>query len=149
MITGRWSGEFDPLKPLWRGTWTSGDGKRSLPFELLAVAGIVKTTERRLGHIDVTVSRPVFLSAARTGDIDALQRLVDARVWRAARDMVSNDLRESYGFEPEEYWFYFAPYELGVYAEGSYHVRAPWSELRGMVDANGPAASVASSALRK
>lgn len=35
-------------------------------------------------------------------------RIGDARAWRAARSMIANDLHESYSFEPEEYWFYFA-----------------------------------------
>jgi hypothetical protein len=39
----------------------------------------------------------------RSGELDALQGLVDARAWRAARSMVANNLQESCSFEPEEY----------------------------------------------
>ncbi len=254
-VTGRFTGELDPLKSSWQGTWTSGDGKRSLPFELIAVAEIVKSTERRLGHIDVTVARPIFHSSARLGEVDALQSLVDARAWRAARGMVSDDLQEFGLFEPEEDWFffaadaqmriwycsenlisimqntflytggahgmyftwplnlaidadgprefslcdmfiagtgwleklsdyvikslrsqgasgvlsgeitaldeemlarfavgpvgldfYFAPYDVGAYAEGTYHMRVAWSALKGLVDMGGPAAPVAAGA---
>lgn len=34
--------------------------------------------------------------------------------------------------------FHFSPYEVGSFAEGSYHVFVPWSELRPFLDTNGP-----------
>jgi len=35
--------------------------------------------------------------------------------------------------------FHFSPYEVGSYAEGSFHILIRWSELRPFLDANGPA----------
>lgn len=34
---------------------------------------------------------------------------------------------------------HFAPYEVGSYAEGSFHIFVPWSEVRQLLDSNGPA----------
>ncbi|MDP8218959.1 MAG: DUF3298 and DUF4163 domain-containing protein [Candidatus Theseobacter exili] len=34
--------------------------------------------------------------------------------------------------------FYFAPYEMGCYAEGTYTVTIPYSELKDIIDLNGP-----------
>ena len=92
MITGRWV--ENSILSRYGEHVDERRRKGSLPFELLAVAGIVKTTERRLGHIDVTVSRPVFLSAARTGD---LMRCNDLSMQSLeSGGTVSNDLRESW-----------------------------------------------------
>ncbi|MDD2201457.1 MAG: hypothetical protein PHP20_04070 [Firmicutes bacterium] len=49
------------MKPSWSGTLTSGDDERSLPFDLVAVSEIVHAIRSRLGHIDISVSRTVFV----------------------------------------------------------------------------------------
>jgi hypothetical protein len=103
-VAARLAGSLNPLSGQWVGTWTSADGKRALAFDLKLAAEIVKTTEKRLGHIDVQVVRPVLVDALAAAADDPAQRFIDEAAFSPVDDMVRDDLNEAV-FEPEEYWF--------------------------------------------
>lgn len=52
---------------------------------------------------------------------------------------VGVDLLDRFTVSPAGIDFYFGPYEMGCYAEGSYVSFLPWSALKGFVDTSGPA----------
>lgn len=100
-VTGKWTiPEFNPLTSVWKGTWTSGDGKRTLPVQLARVAEMVTTREKNLGHINVVVRRPVFLDASGKPVLRTLQEVLDAAMWAAPREEALRDADSTF-FEPD------------------------------------------------
>lgn len=253
----RFRGKLNPLAGAWTGTWTTVDGKMRREVQFKLAAEVVTTTEKRMGHIDVTVIRPLLAEARLAGNSDPLQQWVDGAAFWPSEQMASLSLGSSY-FEPGSFTFsyesftryrirYYSPtfismlgtvyaytggahgmtetvplnmvrrgddvhfveleelmktgsgwekklsnyviadlkkqdadwvvngevtsvavdklyrftltpagiefhfdaYEMGPYAKGTFSVNVPWSELKGMVNLNGPAGLIAGGARAK
>lgn len=102
-VTGRWRGGLNPIAGWWEGTWTSADGQQTLEFDLQLVAEIVRTSEKRLGCVDVEVIRPVLMPALLTGKVDPAQRWIDSVAFLPVDAIVIERLAQP-AFEPEMPW---------------------------------------------